>query len=341
MFKPDMVFRVTDQNIQDLSAQAEQQGECISYITGLGTRRTIPKHLGKGYNHSIDLRKGLTIRIFNGQFWQSTIHERHHEETFPIVAKFYLSGGLRVKTDNVPEIVADYEETAGHNYLYHLPDLTELEEYPSHIFTQTVMILADTHYLSAINSAEDSLPNPLQCLTRAKRFHQPLGNTTLAMTQILQQILHCPYQGATQQLYLESKALELLALQFACLETEAPTYRRPTLKAADLEQVRYARDILVGQLCDPPSLIDLAHLCGLNEFKLKQGFRQLFGTTVFGYLYNYRMEQAQHLLHSSQLSIAAVSAQVGYRSPEAFSTAFRRKFAVSPKAYQLGRRGKV
>ncbi|MEO0377755.1 MAG: helix-turn-helix transcriptional regulator, partial [Cyanobacteria bacterium P01_A01_bin.17] len=72
--------------------------------------------------------------------------------------------------------------------------------------------------------------------------------------------------------------------------------------------------------------------------KLNQGFRQLFGTTVFGYLQRHRMQQAQSLLHDSDLSIAKVAATVGYRSPEAFSTAFRRQFAVSPKAYQLGQR---
>ncbi|NET51062.1 MAG: helix-turn-helix transcriptional regulator, partial [Merismopedia sp. SIO2A8] len=73
--------------------------------------------------------------------------------------------------------------------------------------------------------------------------------------------------------------------------------------------------------------------------KLKQGFRHLFGTTVFGYLCNYRMEQAQQLLHSPHITIAQVAVQVGYRNPEAFSTAFRRKFAVGPKAYQLRQRG--
>jgi AraC-like DNA-binding protein len=50
------------------------------------------------------------------------------------------------------------------------------------------------------------------------------------------------------------------------------------------------------------------------------------------------MQQAKHLLHDSDLSIAAIAAMVGYRNPEAFSTAFRRKFAVSPKAYQLSQR---
>jgi AraC-like DNA-binding protein len=60
---------------------------------------------------------------------------------------------------------------------------------------------------------------------------------------------------------------------------------------------------------------------------------------VFGYLRDYRMQQAQHLLHQSHMSVAQVAAKVGYRNSEAFSTAFRRQFAVSPKAYQLGQRG--
>ena len=47
------------------------------------------------------------------------------------------------------------------------------------------------------------------------------------------------------------------------------------------------------------------------------------------------MQQAQRLLHSPHVTVAQVAAQVGYRNPEAFSTAFRRKFAISPKAYQL------
>ena len=85
--------------------------------------------------------------------------------------------------------------------------------------------------------------------------------------------------------------------------------------------------------------MELAHEVGLNDYKLKQGFRHLFGKTVFGYLRDYRMEQAQHLLQQSNLTITQVAAQVGYRNPEAFSTAFRRTFAISPKAYPLGQRG--
>ncbi|MEM8639734.1 MAG: AraC family transcriptional regulator [Cyanobacteria bacterium P01_G01_bin.54] len=336
-----MAFRITDNALVNLAKQAEQQGEEISHHNTLGAQNRVPQQLGEGYEQYICFHQGLTIHIFQGQFWQPIIRERQHEATFPITARFYLSGGLRIQTDNVPEIAADYEEMAGCNYLYHLPDLVELEAYPAHTPIQTMMVYADADYFQALNPTDEVESHPLQRLLQAeKRFHRPLGKTTPAMNQVLQQILHCPHQGTTQQLYLESKALELLALQFADLEADASAPHKHPLNAADLERVQYARDILVHRLCDPPSLIELAHLCELNDFKLKQGFRQLFGTTVFGYLYDYRMKQAQELLRGDQLSVAVVSAQVGYGSPAAFSTAFRRKFAVSPKAYQLGQRGK-
>ena len=329
---------VTDQDIHNLLVEAAQREKCSLHTTASQTQWTIPEEIGKGYGHYINLCKGLTINIFDGQFWRPMINKKNHQKKFPIVAKFYLSGGIRIKTDNVPEIVADYEEIAGHNYIYHLPELAELEECPSDINIQTVRISADAHYLSAINLADELLPNPLQRLMQAKRFHQPLGKTTLAMTQVLQQILHCPYQGATQQLYLESKALELLALQFACLDADTMTYDKSPLKAADLERVRYARDILGAKLSSSLSMVELSRQVGLNEQTLRQGFRHLFGTTVFGYLRDCRMEHAQCLLRQSDITVAEVAHQVGYRSPEAFSTAFRRQFSISPKAYQLGKR---
>ena len=141
-----------------------------------------------------------------------------------------------------------------------------------------------------------------------------------------------------EHLLLESKVLELLALQFITLNESAPAAKQVSFRPEDADRVQYAKELLEQQMCNPPSLSELAQLTGLNEFKLKQGFRHLFHTTVFGYLYDYRMAQAQSMLGDDYMNVTQVSAKVGYRSPEAFSTAFRRKFAVSPKAYQLGRR---
>lgn len=141
-----------------------------------------------------------------------------------------------------------------------------------------------------------------------------------------------------QQLYLESKVLELLTAQLVVWSDQRPKPMSLWLCPEDMGRLHQARDILMQQMKTPPSLSELARLVGLNERKLKQGFRQLFNTTVFGYLQNYRMNQAKKLLHDPSLTIAGVATKVGYKNPAAFSSAFRRQFSVSPKRYQLSKR---
>ncbi|MEM8807274.1 MAG: AraC family transcriptional regulator [Cyanobacteria bacterium P01_G01_bin.38] len=328
-----MAIELTEQEYIELVEQAQQ----VYQITEFCTQYETPQLLGEGCTRDIQLREGLEISILSGQLQQPLRYQIQHSDPFPIVGKFYLSGSSKVRTDDVPETFAEYEEIAGCNYLYCLPDLTETEEWQPDEFTQVVSVAADLAYFQALTSTDEGLPPCLQRLLQTTgRFHQPLGKMTLMMNQVLRQILCCPYEGVTQRLYLECKAIELLTLQFACLDTNLP--RQSSLKSGELEKVQIAREILVQRLNSPPALIELAHQVGLSNRKLQQGFQHLFGTTVFGYLCNYRMEQAKHLLDQSYTTVAEVAVKVGYRNPEAFSTAFRRKFAMSPKAYQLGQR---
>ncbi|WP_375475223.1 hypothetical protein [uncultured Nostoc sp.] len=113
---------------------------------------------------------------------------------------------------------------------------------------------------------------------------------TPAKQVALQQILHCPYQGLTRKMYLESKVLELVSFKLAD-RVAAPTEK--LLRLQQIDRIHHARDILIRNIGNPPSLIDLARQVGINEYTLKRGFRQIFGTTVFGYLHDYRMEQAR------------------------------------------------
>jgi AraC-like DNA-binding protein len=83
---------------------------------------------------------------------------------------------------------------------------------------------------------------------------------------------------------------------------------------------------------EPPSLPELARSVGLNEFKLKVGFRTHFGTSVFGYLRAQRMDQARRLLVRGELSVTEVAARVGYSNPSKFAAAFRKHFGRPPSA---------
>ncbi|WP_299486208.1 AraC family transcriptional regulator [Acaryochloris sp. IP29b_bin.137] len=320
-------------------SQLCQQGqmESPSNQNGLDRSTLLPRRLGQGTYRQLNLRGGLTIEIREGILQETLRIEQIHEPVFPLTSKFFLAGSARVETPGIQGIQPDYLEQQGFNYLYHLPDLEEIEEWHGGEAIHLVMIYANTDYFHFLRN-DQALPNPLRNIFQdqklQQRFHQSLGPISPAMEQLLQQLVDCPYTGATQALYVESKALELLTLQ---LETWKQQYRQaPALRKDDIERLHQARDLLIQQSDNPPLLIELAHQVGLNDRKLKQGFRQLFGTTVFGYLQDYRMGQAKQLLEDTSLTIASVALTVGYRNPEAFSTAFRRKFSMSPKAYQLG-----
>ena len=95
------------------------------------------------------------------------------------------------------------------------------------------------------------------------------------------------------------------------------------------------RDYLLSHLDTTCSLTDLAHRVGTNEFALKKGFRALFGTTVFGFWHDVKMEQARRLLIEEDRSISEVSDMVGYQNPRHFSSAFRKKFGVLPSRVRM------
>ena len=145
----------------------------------------------------------------------------------------------------------------------------------------------------------------------------------------------CPYQGNVRQRYLESKTLELLALKLEQMrQPEVVSNNKISLKSDDIHRLYQARQILLTDIEHPPSLLELARQVGINDFKLKRGFRQIFGTTVFGCLYEHRMERAKQLLDTHHLKVAQIAQTVGYANPSQFSAAFKRKFGFSPKVYR-------
>lgn len=104
--------------------------------------------------------------------------------------------------------------------------------------------------------------------------------------------------------------------------------------AALRSKIFQAREYIEANLAAPLSLRLIALAVGTNENYLKAGFRREFGTTVFGYLYECRMEAARRLLEHTDLSAEDIGRQVGYAEPVSFSTAFRRRFGLPPGRYR-------
>jgi AraC-like DNA-binding protein len=97
----------------------------------------------------------------------------------------------------------------------------------------------------------------------------------------LDQIAHCPFVGTARRLYLESRALELIAHQLDRIST--PEGAGPTpgiIRSDERERTVFARDLLVRDLENPPSLMELARTAGMSHPKLNRCFRKMYGMTV-------------------------------------------------------------
>jgi AraC-like DNA-binding protein len=115
----------------------------------------------------------------------------------------------------------------------------------------------------------------------------------------------------------------------ACNAALIPSYRYIKTKY-DKECVVYAREYIMSHLEAPPSLSELAKIIGINEYKLKRGFKEIFDNTVFGYLSDARLEIAKNDLLENKRTASEIASELGYSSVQHFSNAFKKKFGLSP-----------
>lgn len=148
--------------------------------------------------------------------------------------------------------------------------------------------------------------------------------------QVIHDILNCSYQDELKNLFLLSKSIELLVLQAALYEK--PTTHQFIKSEKDKRKLIQAKELLTQKIDNPPSIIELSKLVEVNEYKLKRGFKELFGTTVFGYIHGLRMSMAKRLLLGTDKSAKEIAYETGYSSPQHFSTAFKKKFGVTPNS---------
>lgn len=148
------------------------------------------------------------------------------------------------------------------------------------------------------------------------------------MYEVVYEIMSCQRQGIFKRMYLEAKVIELLLLQLE--QFSDPSFQNSTIKKSEADKIYAVREYILQNLDSACSLIDLAHKVGTNEFILKKGFKEMFGTTVFSFWNDAKMEQAKHLLTEQRMNVGEVSQLVGYKNQRHFSAAFKKKFGIIP-----------
>ena len=154
---------------------------------------------------------------------------------------------------------------------------------------------------------------------------------SVVLNQMVQQSLH----ESIYKLYLKAKVFELMSLYFN-KNNDMDVDQCPFLvDDKNIKKIRLAKDIIISRMTEPPTLIALAQEVEISLKKLKEGFKQVYGSSVFVFLLDYKMQVSKRLLSSGNYNVNEVVLKVGYSTATHFINAFKKKFGTTPKKYLM------
>lgn len=167
------------------------------------------------------------------------------------------------------------------------------------------------------------------------RKHYAQHPITPSMSVVLYQIMNFNLHSSVKGLYYKAKVYELLSLLFNKPEDTDDESCPFKTDEEETMRIQQAKDILIRNMIEPPTLQELADEVGINIKKLKQGFKQVYGDTAYGFLFDYKMEYARKLLDSGTYNVNEVGSKIGYSTASHFIAAFKKKFGTTPKKYLM------
>ena len=150
---------------------------------------------------------------------------------------------------------------------------------------------------------------------------------------VLNQIIDKKIHGALQNIFLKGKIYELLSLYFNISEETESDHCPFMANEETVLQIKKAKDIIIESMANPPSLEELSKMVGLNIKKLKMGFKEFYGTPVFTFLLNYKLDHSKKLLENNKLNVSEIATQIGYSNSSHFIAAFKKRFDITPKQF--------
>jgi AraC-like DNA-binding protein len=296
---------------------------------------TLPPHVGKGAITSFRFIDGLSLFLFEASLKQNWDWEFQCSSSSPLYILFLLEG-----------TVEDHRHEEHERFVLK-PMETLMVVHPagprrSIVFpaggriSLAVLRIDQEHYLQSRGLAAKDLPENVQLLfsmqgTGLQQLYAP-NRSSIEAAILVNDIHQCKLSGLLRSCYIEAKARELLSLK---LQRTADDPDGNFTSPPKIDKITQARDILICDLKNAPTIEVLSKKVGINRQKLKQDFKQVFGKTIFQYLREERMMIAKYLLVARpELSIRQVALEVGYENVSHFSRRFKEQHGLLPSQMQ-------
>jgi AraC-like DNA-binding protein len=278
----------------------------------------------------LHLENGFHLLEFKNESNQTLRFERDMDSTF-IQLHFCVKGSSKFlfNSGSYTFDVLDKRSIILYNPQRKLP--INLEIHPK---TMLVSLLIPIEKFHSLFSKESGYIPFLSEENSNKKYYDDVEIKPTVLI-VLQQIINSSVNSSIRNLYIKGKIYELLSLHFQQEDTSLGEYCPFLVDEQNVIKIRKAKDIIIANMSEPPSLQELANQIGLNIKKLKEGFKQIYGDTVYSFLFDYKMEHARRLLETNQHNVNEVGLKVGYSTASHFIAAFKKKFGTTPKKYVM------
>ena len=153
------------------------------------------------------------------------------------------------------------------------------------------------------------------------------------ISTVLNQILNEKLSDNVKNLYLKGKVFELLGMYFN-ESNDLDIEQCPFLAdEKNVVKIKMAKEIIIKRMSDPPSLKELSAEVDISLKNLKEGFKEIYGYTVYGFLLEYKMNIASKMLSTKNYNVNEVADHIGYSTSSHFINAFKNRFGTTPKKY--------
>lgn len=299
----------------------------------------LPKQIGKGKVVSYHFHDGLSLLSLRGTLREDLSIKIVQIDYHPLCLIFCREGALIHSID-----------TCGIKYLLNNSEnslltcsgegsVTQIFQFRAKVNQHFFIVeINRANFLQRIEEGLDTLHPLLEKAFRnmdSKNFFFYQGHYGVNTAEVLNQLQNANYKGLILNTFLEAKVLELLCLVMNQYEEDQNSITSQlVLWEDDKKQLLEARNIALENLDNPPSIRQLAKMVGMNEFKLKMGYKQLFKTTIYNHIRQERLNKARTLLIEGKWDVGEIARMVGYTNKSHFASKFKEKFGLLPKQFQ-------
>lgn len=286
------------------------------------------ENVAKGSYKEILVEEGFYVLKIQNDTEETRVVEREIDSSF-IQFHFCLKGGSRFNFNqgNYQLEVSEENSLLLYNTQKDLP--LNLSVFPNTWLLSVVMTIRKFH--SLFSSEASYIPFLSEENKEKKYYSQEVVSPAMAV--VLSQLMNYNLHPSIKTLYVRGKVYELMSLYFNKTQ-EADLEQCPFLADENnVKRLKLAKEIMISRMAEPPTLAELSQEIGLSLKKLKEGFKQIYGDSVYGFLFDYKMEYARKMLEAGGHNVNEVGLKVGYSTASHFIASFKKKYGTTPKKY--------